>query len=167
MNERKFTSLKFGLNMLLTETREPSRQRIALPARPQSIRVLLVDDFQARRQSLHHILTANGIANVTSTNVISALLKLRDAFFDVVCVCNEDFENEGFQRLTHTASISPSSQSPIVVLVREPTAETLIAARRQGADGYICPPFDAIRLLAKFAHAKNAKERGAADAIQR
>jgi DNA-binding response OmpR family regulator len=146
--------------MLLAENNGASRRRIALPVWPQPIRVLVVDDFQARRRSLHHKLTTSGIATVQSANAINALLILRAGFFDVVYVCNDNFDTEAFKQLTHTASNSKCSQSPIVVLVREPTAQKLISARRQGADGYICPPFDATRLLEKYAYLKDAKAGG-------
>lgn len=93
-----------------------------------------------------------------SGNFVNSLSTLGGRNFDVIYVCSDSLRVGELQKVTDSASFSNSFKPFVIALVIDPTVKKLVCVKHQGAQGYLCPPFDGRRLLSKFTYVKNLRQ---------
>lgn len=115
------------------------------------VRVLVVDDHAAARQSVADVLGCAGYAIATASSAVEALAKLRKQPVDVVVT---DLQMPGMTGLDLVREVERLRMDVAVLLITaHASISTAVEAMRSGAFDYLEKPFDAGRLEDSVARA--------------
>jgi DNA-binding NtrC family response regulator len=118
--------------------------------KPDSKRLLFVDDERGIRETLPVILGHCGFTVTVAANVSEALEHIRQQQFDVLlCDLNIEGERDGFQIVRAIRAIDPDCVA--VMLTAYPDMESAIQGIRHGVDDYIIRPANPDDLVASLA----------------
>jgi DNA-binding NtrC family response regulator len=102
-------------------------------------RILIVDDDDALRESLHLVLAAEGFQVVAAANGAEALAQLENAPADVV-LCDLRMPGmDGLELLPQIARRQPGAS--VILMSAYGSEELAIEAMQRGADDYLAKPF--------------------------
>lgn len=119
--------------------------------RPAPVRVLVVDDHAAARQSVAEVLGCAGYAITTASSAVEALAKLRKHPVDVVVT---DLQMPGMSGLDLVREVERLRMDVAVLMITaHASISTAVEAMRSGAFDYLEKPFDAGRLEDSVARA--------------
>ncbi len=121
---------------------------VALPARSQPARVLIVDDEPLSRSTLAEYLTQEGFEVVTCANGEAALLQAAEQCFDVA-LCDVQLPGiDGIELLERLHKISP--QTFVLLITAYATVENAVQAFQRGAQDYLMKPILLDEVLGKI-----------------
>lgn len=122
-----------------------------MPVDPTKIRFLLVDDFATMRHIVRNLLRELGFTCVDEAeDGAAALDKLRGGGFDFV-IADWSMPRMDGPTLVRSMRADVALQGlPVLMITPEATRESVVAAARAGASGYIVKPFSAATLNAKL-----------------
>jgi CheY-like chemotaxis protein len=119
----------------------------------EQVRILVVDDDDTIRDALAEALEYYGAWVTTASSAATALERLRDERFDVVC---SDLEMAGGSGLTLARAFRAGEaygyRLPLVAVTGMIGDENELSARRAGFDAYVSKPVD-VDQLARRIHA--------------
>jgi two-component system response regulator PilR (NtrC family) len=117
----------------------------------EKARILVVDDEQSMREFLEIFFRGEGYEVVTAPDVDAALVAVEADDFDVVISDLQMPERSGLELLHAVKESAP--QTVVIMITAYATAETAIAAMKQGAYDYVTKPFkvDELRLVVEKA----------------
>lgn len=123
-----------------------------MPADPNKIKFLVVDDFSTMRRIVRNLLKELGYTNVEEAeDGAVALGKLKAGAFDFV-VSDWNMPNMDGLTLLQSVRADPALKHlPVLMITAEAKKENIIAAAQAGASGYIVKPFTAATLNEKLA----------------
>jgi two-component system chemotaxis response regulator CheY len=123
-----------------------------MPADPNKIKFLVVDDFSTMRRIVRNLLKELGFVNVDEAeDGVAALQKLKGGGFDFI-VSDWNMPNMDGLTLLQTVRADPALRHlPVLMITAEAKKENIIAAAQSGASGYIVKPFTAATLNEKLA----------------
>ena len=114
-------------------------------------RLLVVDDMATMRNLIRKMLRAIGYTTIDEADDgVSALEKLRTQRFDLVIT---DWNMPNMDGLSFLQEIRKSdlAELPVLMVTAEKRRESVLAAIRAGASGYIVKPFSEAALADKLA----------------
>src|SRR4051812_34139891 len=114
-----------------------------MPASSPNVRVLVVDDDRAMRETLADGLRAHGY-EVTETGAGEARRLVRDASHDVLLTDLRMPEVDGITLLTLSKQIVP--ERPVIVMTAFGAVDTAVDSLRKGAFHYLLKPFKVAEL---------------------
>jgi len=121
---------------------------VALPARSQPARVLIVDDEPLIRSTLAEYLTQEGFEVATCANGEAALLQAAEQCFDVA-LCDVQLPGiDGIELLERLHKISP--QTFVLLITAYATVENAVQAFQRGAQDYLMKPILLDEVLGKI-----------------
>ena len=108
----------------------------------KDLKILVVDDFSATRTIVINHLSKLGFSNTVQTeNGVSALARLKSAFFDLVITdCNLS-DMSGLDLLKQIRSDSDLKHIPVLMVTSEDLQGNIITAIKAGLNDYIVRPF--------------------------
>ena len=107
--------------------------------------ILVVDDKEMMRDSLHATLTRAGHHVMTSASAIHALAQVSESPFDLIITDLKMPKMDGLKFLEELARLP--FDAPIIMMTAYATVKTAVQAMRQGAFDYIQKPFDADEIV--------------------
>lgn len=115
------------------------------------MKILVVDDFPTMRRIIRNLLKDLGFENVDEAeDGVMGLEKLRHGSFDLV-VSDWNMPNmDGLAMLQAIRADAALSSLPVLMVTAEAKKENIIAAAREGANGYVVKPFTAATLEEKL-----------------
>ena len=114
--------------------------------------VLVVDDHEGVVGILKALLTRLGFESVDGcTDGVSALAKLEEAEYGLVISDWHMAPTSGYDLLVRLRAKENRKRTPFVVVTADASTESVVAARRAGADNYLVKPFDAETLKTQLA----------------
>lgn len=120
------------------------------------IKILVIDDQRAIRNSLEEILQSEGYTVETAENGSSALEIVASRAFDLVITDIKMDGMDGIEVLEHLQKSNP--EMPVVMISGHGTIDTAVESIKKGAFDYIEKPIDLNRLLITV---RNATDRSA------
>jgi two-component system chemotaxis response regulator CheY len=117
----------------------------------KSLVIVIIEDEDVSRLLLRHILTGDGyqIAGEAQDGA-SGLLMVKQLRPDVVCLDIMMPQSSGLDVLKRIKQILP--WTVVLMVTGSNDRETVMAAAKNGADGYIIKPFNANKLLRTVEH---------------
>lgn len=112
-------------------------------------RVLVVDDNEMNRELLRFRLDGQGLEVVEAANGQEALDQLRQSCFDLVLLDVMMPIMNGMEALKVIKDDQSLQHIPVVMVSAVSEVETVAACLEQGADDYICKPFNPVLLRAR------------------
>jgi len=121
---------------------------VALPARSQPARVLIVDDEPLIRSTLAEYLTQEGFKVAACANGEAALLQAAEQCYDVA-LCDVQLPGiDGIELLERLHKISP--QTFVLLITAYATVENAVQAFQRGAQDYLMKPILLDEVLGKI-----------------
>ena len=109
----------------------------------KDLKILVVDDFSATRTIVINHLSKLGFGNTVQTeNGISALSRLKSAFFDLVITDCSLSDMSGLDLLKKIRSDSDLKHIPVLMVSSEDLQGSMIIAIKAGLNDYIVSPFE-------------------------
>ena len=109
----------------------------------KDLKILVVDDFSATRTIVINHLNKLGFSNTVQTeNGISALSRLKSAFFDLVITDCSLSDMSGLDLLKQIRSDYDLKHIPVLMVTSEDLQGNIINAIKAGLNDYIVRPFD-------------------------
>lgn len=111
------------------------------------MRILIVEDDLHIHQMMSEYLTAKGYDCISAYSGSEAELRLKQEAFEVILL---DLTLPGIcgEQLIHT--IKETKHASVIVISAKDDVETKVTLLQNGADDYICKPFDLKELLARI-----------------
>lgn len=116
-------------------------------------RILIIDDEQSIRRTLHEILEYEKYQVEDAENGMDAIQLVKEQEFDVI-LC--DIKMAGMDGIETLEAIKQLTESPVIMISGHGTIETAVEAIKKGAYDYIAKPPDLNRLLITI---KNALDK--------
>ncbi len=119
-------------------------------------RILVVDDEEAIRSGLAEILTEEGYDVEQAGDGQSALARVREAVFDLVCTDVRMPRMDGLELVERVKQESPETE--LIVITGFASLQSAVDAVKRGAEDYLSKPFDLdeVRLTVKRALEKKS-----------
>ena len=109
----------------------------------KDLKILVVDDFSATRTIVINHLNKLGFSNTVQTeNGISALSRLKSAFFDLVITDCSLSDMSGLDLLKQIRSDYDLKHIPVLMVTSEDLQGNIINAIKAGLNDYIVSPFE-------------------------
>ena len=109
----------------------------------KDLKILVVDDFSATRTMVINHLSKLGYSNtVQAENGISALSRLKSAFFDLVITDCSLSDMSGLDLLKQIRSDYDLKHIPVLMVTSEDLQGNIINAIKAGLNDYIVSPFE-------------------------
>ena len=109
----------------------------------KGLKILVVDDFSATRTIVINHLSKLGFSNMVQTeNGISALSRLKSAFFDLVITDCSLSDMSGLDLLKQIRSDYDLKHIPVLMVTSEDLQGNIINAIKAGLNDYIVRPFE-------------------------
>lgn len=102
--------------------------------------ILVVDDDQAHRTMLNTLLSGWGYEIHEADDGETAILKVRERYFDLVLMDIKMIKVSGLEAMEHIQSINPSI--PVIIMTAYSSIETAVDALKNGAYDYLTKPLD-------------------------
>ncbi len=118
-------------------------------------RVLVVDDNEMNRELLRFRLDGQGLDVIEAGNGQEALDQLRQSDFDLVLLDVMMPVMDGMEALKIIKGDEALRHIPVVMVSAVTEVETVAACLEQGADDYICKPFNPVLLRARVRNCLN------------
>lgn len=119
-------------------------------------KVLLVDDDKAIRKTLGEILTFEDYEVVEAVDGLDAVVKLKQAKFDVIILDVKMPKMDGLEAIERIKILQPDV--PVIMISGHGSIDTAVEAVKKGAYDFISKPPDLNRLLITL---KNARDKSA------
>ena len=119
-------------------------------------RILVVDDEEAIRSGLAEILTEEGYEVEQAGDGQTALNRIREAVFDLVCTDVRMPRMDGLELVERVKQESPETE--LIVITGFASLQSAVDAVKRGAEDYLSKPFDLdeVRLTVKRALEKKS-----------
>jgi len=109
----------------------------------KDLKILVVDDFSVTRTIVINQLSKLGYSNTfEAENGVSALARLKSAFFDLVVTDYSMSDMSGLDLLKLIRSESDLKHIPVLMVTSEDLQGNIITAIRAGLNDYIVRPFE-------------------------
>ena len=114
-------------------------------------RILVVDDEEAIRSGLAEVLREEGYEAFEAADANSALTRLRDEVFDLICTDVRMPGMDGLELVERVKRESPETE--VIVITGFASLQSAVDAVKRGAEDYLSKPFDLdeVRLTVKRA----------------
>lgn len=128
-------------------------------------RILVIDDEEAARKNLEHVLTKENYTVVTVATGMEAVRRLEQSEFDVVLTDLKMEKIDGMDILKRTKSGHPHTE--VIMITGYATIASAVEAMKKGAFHYIAKPFklDDVRATVKQAIDKKALKKEAKGSV--
>ena len=113
------------------------------PVREMQLRALVVEDYEAMRQSARQTLESLNMTVTESANGLEALEALNRGKVDIVFTDLVMPEMDGFELCEEIRRRSDLRHLPVIVVSTHRDAQYIVRALRGGADDYLSKPFTA------------------------
>ena len=125
-----------------------------------SLKILLVDDSASMLRIVGRLLDQCGFTNVELANDgASALEKLRAGRFDLVLSDVEMNPMSGLDVLRAARGLGLLGDTCFVLMTALKDTETVLSAKRLGADGFLLKPFSANALMETISRLEKLQDR--------
>jgi len=150
-----------GKIQVLLERQQPvtalnKEEEVKPVAKPESSRVLIVDDLEANRDLLARRLKKQGFAIEEAENGRKALEVMQASNFDLVLLDIMMPEMNGYQVLEHLKADPKLRHIPVIMISAMDEIEGIVKCIELGAEDYLLKPFNAVLLKARI---KNCLEK--------
>lgn len=117
----------------------------------KNMKILIVDDFSTMRRIMKTLLSELGYINIDDADDgKTALQKLRSGDFDFLITDLYMPGMHGIELLKAVRADENLAELPVMLVTAEAKREQILLAVREGANGYIIKPFNAIILQEKI-----------------
>ena len=117
----------------------------------KDLKILVVDDFPARRAIVINHLSKLGYSNtVEAENGFSALARLKSALFDLVVTDYSMSDMSGLDLLKLIRADSDLKNIPVLMVTSEDLQGNIITAIKAGLNDYIVRPFEEYTIKQKL-----------------
>ena len=117
----------------------------------KDLKIIIVDDFSATRTLVINHLSKLGFSNMVQTeNGISALSRLKSAFFDLVITDCSLSDMSGLDLLKQIRSDYDLKHIPVLMVTSEDLQGNIINAIKAGLNDYIVRPFEEYKFKQKL-----------------
>lgn len=109
-----------------------------------AMKVLVVDDYQVMVRIVRALLSQIGFTNIEDApNGEAALKQIQEHKYDLVISDLHMDPMSGHDLLKQVRSEPDTAKIPFLMVTADTKAESAIAARKAGVDGYVTKPFNA------------------------
>ena len=116
-----------------------------------SIKILVVDEFNASRKVLVYTLEQLGFENIEEvSDSYFALVRLKSALFDLVITDSEISKMSGLQLLQQIRANKELKHIPVLIVTQNTSPENIVEATKAGVTDYIIKPFEIITFADKI-----------------
>ena len=117
----------------------------------KDLKILVVDDFSARRITVINQLSKLGYINtLEAEDGFSALARLKSALFDLVVTDCSMYDMNGLELLKQIRSDSELKHIPVLMVTSEDLQGNIIPAFKAGLNDYIVRPFEEYKFKQKL-----------------